>query len=156
MTARNTKPSRLAVLTSGGDAPGMNAAIRAAVRTALEAGMETVAIREGFRFACAHRPAMRLMMRGVVSRGAIDAARVEEFLVPFLDQTSSLVSKMTGRDAQSLRLPLQSLIFLNGRYAIADVTELMLIMATTDADSALAAVEDHLVDTAFALLGLAR
>jgi 6-phosphofructokinase 1 len=40
---------RLGILTSGGDAPGMNAAIRAAVRTALEAGIEPVAIREGFR-----------------------------------------------------------------------------------------------------------
>ena len=40
---------RLGILTSGGDAPGMNAALRAAVRTALEEGMEAVAIREGYR-----------------------------------------------------------------------------------------------------------
>lgn len=31
---------RIAVMTSGGDAPGMNADIRAAVRTALEFGIE--------------------------------------------------------------------------------------------------------------------
>ncbi|MCX6049492.1 MAG: 6-phosphofructokinase, partial [Chloroflexi bacterium] len=31
---------RLAVLTSGGDAPGMNAALRAVVRTALDLGAE--------------------------------------------------------------------------------------------------------------------
>ncbi|HCL78739.1 MAG TPA: ATP-dependent 6-phosphofructokinase, partial [Synergistaceae bacterium] len=35
---------RIAVLTSGGDAPGMNAAIRAVVRTALFHGMETVGV----------------------------------------------------------------------------------------------------------------
>ena len=40
---------KLGILTSGGDAPGMNAAIRAAVRTALDVGVEPVAIREGFR-----------------------------------------------------------------------------------------------------------
>ncbi len=40
---------RLAVLTSGGDAPGMNAAIRAVVRTALDCGAEIYAIYEGYQ-----------------------------------------------------------------------------------------------------------
>ena len=31
---------RIGVLTSGGDSPGMNAAVRAAVRTGLSMGME--------------------------------------------------------------------------------------------------------------------
>ncbi|MBQ8827381.1 MAG: 6-phosphofructokinase, partial [Oscillospiraceae bacterium] len=35
---------RIGVLTSGGDAPGMNAAFRAVVRTALKKGMEVVGI----------------------------------------------------------------------------------------------------------------
>ncbi len=39
---------RIAVLTSGGDAPGMNAAIRAAVRTGLEKGWEVVGTRHGY------------------------------------------------------------------------------------------------------------
>jgi 6-phosphofructokinase 1 len=39
---------RIAVLTSGGDAPGMNAAIRASVRTAVERGAEVVGVRRGF------------------------------------------------------------------------------------------------------------
>lgn len=39
---------RMAVLTSGGDAPGMNAAIRAVVRTALEQGWEVLGVRHGF------------------------------------------------------------------------------------------------------------
>lgn len=39
---------KIAVLTSGGDAPGMNAAIRAAVRTALYNGLEVVGVRRGF------------------------------------------------------------------------------------------------------------
>ncbi len=39
---------RIAVLTSGGDAPGMNAAIRSVVRTGLESGWETFGVRGGF------------------------------------------------------------------------------------------------------------
>ena len=40
---------KIAVLTSGGDAPGMNAAIRAVVRCALHNGMEVVGILEGYK-----------------------------------------------------------------------------------------------------------
>ena len=36
------------VLTSGGDAPGMNAAIRAVVRTALSHGLKVRGIRKGY------------------------------------------------------------------------------------------------------------
>ena len=39
---------RIGVLTSGGDAPGMNAAVRAVVRTAISQGMECVGIRRGW------------------------------------------------------------------------------------------------------------
>jgi 6-phosphofructokinase 1 len=39
---------RLAVLTSGGDAPGMNAAIRAVVRTGLDKGWEVFGFRHGY------------------------------------------------------------------------------------------------------------
>ena len=37
----------IGVLTSGGDAPGMNAAIRAVVRTALSKGLKVRGIRRG-------------------------------------------------------------------------------------------------------------
>ena len=39
---------RIGVLTSGGDAPGMNAAVRAVARSAMSAGLEVVAIRKGY------------------------------------------------------------------------------------------------------------
>ena len=38
----------IGVLTSGGDAPGMNAAIRAVVRTALARGLKVRGIRRGY------------------------------------------------------------------------------------------------------------
>ena len=39
---------RIAVLTSGGDSPGMNAAIRAVVRCGIEHGMEVYGISRGY------------------------------------------------------------------------------------------------------------
>ncbi len=40
---------RIAVLTSGGDAPGMNAAIRAVVRTGLDRGWDVFGVEHGYR-----------------------------------------------------------------------------------------------------------
>ena len=40
---------RIGVLTSGGDAPGMNAAVRAVVRTAISCGIDCVGIRRGWQ-----------------------------------------------------------------------------------------------------------
>jgi 6-phosphofructokinase 1 len=39
---------RIGILTSGGDAPGMNAAIRAAVRTATSLGIQSLGYRDGY------------------------------------------------------------------------------------------------------------
>ena len=38
----------IGVLTSGGDAPGMNAAVRSVVRTAISLGMKVKGIRRGY------------------------------------------------------------------------------------------------------------
>ena len=40
---------RIGVLTSGGDAPGMNAAARAVTKAAIEAGYDVLGIREGYK-----------------------------------------------------------------------------------------------------------
>ena len=42
------KIKRIAVLTSGGDAPGMNAAVRAVVRTAIDYGLEVYGVKDGY------------------------------------------------------------------------------------------------------------
>ncbi len=47
MLEEHTK--RIGILTSGGDAPGMNAAVRAITRTALARGLEVYAIYEGYQ-----------------------------------------------------------------------------------------------------------
>ena len=38
----------IAVLTSGGDAPGMNAAVRSVVRTAISGGMRVIGVHRGY------------------------------------------------------------------------------------------------------------
>lgn len=48
-----TMSKRIAVLTSGGDAPGMNAAIRAVVRMGIALGWEVLGVRRGFAGLCA-------------------------------------------------------------------------------------------------------
>ena len=40
---------RIGIITSGGDSPGMNAAIRAMTRCALDRGIEVVGIHEGWQ-----------------------------------------------------------------------------------------------------------
>jgi 6-phosphofructokinase 1 len=44
-----TKIKKIGVLTSGGDSPGMNAAIRGVTRTAIYNGLEVVGIRHGYQ-----------------------------------------------------------------------------------------------------------
>ena len=45
----NNTIQRIAVMTSGGDAQGMNAAVRSVVRTAIFHGLEAYAIYEGYQ-----------------------------------------------------------------------------------------------------------
>ena len=44
-----SKVKTIGVLTSGGDAPGMNAAIRAVVREAIGKGMDVKGIYQGYK-----------------------------------------------------------------------------------------------------------
>ncbi len=75
----------LGVLTSGGDAPGMNAAVRAVVRTALHHGLDVYAIYEGYRGMVTGGECIRHMswdaVGGILHQGgtAIGSARCAEF-----------------------------------------------------------------------------
>jgi len=79
------KPRRVAILTSGGDAPGMNAVVRAAVRAALERGLEVLAVEEGFHGLVEGGERFRRMawgdVGGILPKGGtvIGTARCPEF-----------------------------------------------------------------------------
>jgi 6-phosphofructokinase len=74
---------RIGVLTSGGDAPGMNAAIRAVVRTGIARGWEAVGVRHGFAGLMAGdmSPLSARDMGGILHRGGtvLGSARSREF-----------------------------------------------------------------------------
>src|SRR4051812_25708640 len=77
---------RIAVLTSGGDAPGMNAAIRATVRHALGRGLEVFGVRRGFTGLLAGelRPLSRAGVANIIQRGGtvLGTSRCEDFYGP--------------------------------------------------------------------------
>ncbi len=74
---------RVAVLTSGGDAPGMNAAIRAVVRTAIYHHLEAVGVMRGFEGLIDGDfvPLNRASVGGIIHRGGtiLKTARSERF-----------------------------------------------------------------------------
>ena len=74
---------RIGILTSGGDAPGMNAAVRAATRAAIAQGWETYGVRNGYAGLIADNMA-RLLARdvgGIIQRGGtvLGSARCPDF-----------------------------------------------------------------------------
>jgi AcrR family transcriptional regulator len=118
------------------------------------------AIRIGFQFARGHRAAVRLMQRSIVDAGEVDPQIRATRLIPFLDQMSDALALITGRPAGRLRLAIQSTIFLVVRYAISHDSELALLAgvppahASSASAAALVLIEDHLVESGLAMLGI--
>jgi len=77
--------NKIGILTSGGDAPGMNAALRSAVRMALELGLGIYAINEGYQGMVEGGDKIRELswdsVGGILQRGGtvIGTARCDEF-----------------------------------------------------------------------------
>ncbi len=80
----SNKVTRIGVLTSGGDAPGMNAAIRAVVRTGIHHGLEVYGIMRGYQgmleddiFRMESRSVANIIQRGGT---ILKTARCKEFM----------------------------------------------------------------------------
>ncbi|MFH1084478.1 MAG: ATP-dependent 6-phosphofructokinase [Chloroflexota bacterium] len=96
--------NRIAVLTSGGDAPGMNAAIRAVVRAGADAGLEVFGVRNGYAGLIADDMA-RLMPRdvgGVMQLGGtmLGSARCLEFMT--VEGRQLAIEHLERRDIEAL------------------------------------------------------
>lgn len=77
---------KIGVLTSGGDAPGMNAAIRAVVRTAIFHDLECIAIYKGYQglIDAELKPMSARSVNNIVNKGGtfLKSARCLEFRTP--------------------------------------------------------------------------
>ena len=80
------KINKIGVLTSGGDAPGMNAAIRAVTRTAIFNGLEVTGIRHGYlgMINANFKPLQAHSVSDMIQRGGtmLKTARCDEFKTP--------------------------------------------------------------------------
>jgi 6-phosphofructokinase 1 len=86
------KIKRIGVLTSGGDAPGMNAAIRAVVRTAVYNGIKITGIRQGY-YGMIYKDFIEMdaaSVSDIIQRGGtiLKTARCDEFKTPEGRQTA--------------------------------------------------------------------
>jgi len=93
---------KIGVLTSGGDAPGMNAAVRAVVRKGIYHGLEVVGIRRGYS-GLIHGEFVHMNLGSVadiIHRGGtvLRTARSEEFTTPEGLQAAVDNIKRTGLD----------------------------------------------------------
>ena len=91
---------RIGVLTSGGDAPGMNAAVRAVVRAAIFRGIEVIGIRRGYN-GLINGDIVRLDEKSVahiINRGGtmLYTARSTEFMTEEGQQKAVNTCKMLG------------------------------------------------------------
>jgi 6-phosphofructokinase (EC 2.7.1.11) len=94
---------KIGVLTSGGDAPGMNAAIRGVVRSALSEGLEVYGIYDGFLGLHQNRIERlnRTSVSDVINRGGtfLGSARFPEFADEKVREQAIQNLKMHGIDA---------------------------------------------------------
>ena len=97
------KIKRIGVLTSGGDAPGMNAAVRAVVRTAIANGIECIGIRRGWQ-GLINSDFVKLSSTSVghiLSRGGtmLFTARSDDFMTEAGRKKAVATCKMLGLNA---------------------------------------------------------
>ncbi len=164
---RVPRPRRIAVLTAGGDAPGMNAAVRSVVRVAGAAGVDVIGVQRGFEglvygnfTALPSRSVANIIQRGGT---ILETSRSDRFRTP--DGRARAAENLHYREAYALVI-IGGDGTLQGARALADETDIqvMFIPASIDNDvpgsdfsigfdtavnTALEAI-DRIRDTAFA------
>ncbi len=99
----STSVRKVAVLTSGGDAPGMNAAIRSTVRTAIDGGLEIFGVYHGFKGLLNREisPLSTSSVANIIQTGGtiLKTERCREFLEPQVRKSAVEILRGAGIDA---------------------------------------------------------
>jgi 6-phosphofructokinase 1 len=103
MKTKRRESMTIGVLTSGGDAPGMNAAVRAVVRTAISSGFQVKGIRRGYSglleediFDMTSRSVADIIQKGGT---ILYTARCPEMMRPEGQEKAAYILKKHGIDA---------------------------------------------------------
>jgi 6-phosphofructokinase 1 len=95
---------RIAILTSGGDAPGMNAAIRAIARRAIAEGWQVLGVKNGYAGLLRGEivPLSARDVGGIMHQGgtALGSARAPEFADP--PQRAAALERLAGHGADAI------------------------------------------------------
>ena len=103
MTTDKAEIKTIGVLTSGGDSPGMNAAVRAVVRVAVKQGLKVFGIRHGYHGLLTDqvKPMKNNSVSNIIQRGGtiLKTARSQEFRSPEGRIVAAETIKKYGIDA---------------------------------------------------------
>ena len=116
----------------------------------------SLALRQGFRFACENRNACRLMLWDMMQQSSWRTDKTDSEMLPFLLDTARALAPALKRDVADAAMATRSLLFLVARYATVEHDEIAFLLSDGDehakADaSTVTAMEDHLVDVAIRL-----
>jgi ATP-dependent phosphofructokinase / diphosphate-dependent phosphofructokinase len=125
---------RIAINTGGGDAPGLNAVIRAVALSAIGRGWEVLGIREGYRGLLEDEPDLlvpldRDAVRGIAHLGGTilgTTNRADPFTYPVLEDGRLVPKDVSARLVQRFKeLQLDALVALGGDGSMSLATRLM-------------------------------
>lgn len=115
------RPIRIGLLTGGGDAPGLNAVIRAVARSAFQLGWEVIGIRQGFEGLILPNRTFKMApldVRGILHRGGTilgTSNRANPFKYPQKRRRREAISDVSDLVIKRYeQLKLQALVVIGG------------------------------------------
>ena len=112
------------------------------------------AVKFGFTYCRENRAFIRVLEASIVENGGLDLARHSAIQAPFIDNVSRLLAGASPLAPQEIRLRINSMSMLVGRYAVFEESALAALFTPEDGKTLLSTVQDHLTSSALCLLGV--